>query len=151
MKENLLIFTKLFLVMGILWAFEIVSHYIDSRMFSLVFGILNISRGSFMFIIFILKTSVLQGLKKLFQFKPNQYPMVSDYTSLWRSRNKRGKTSTTSCVAEFWNGWVEYCKGINVNAKSLINQNKIFISRNVFFQNFPVWLVHLHQTEPLYF
>ena len=67
MKENILIFTKLFLIMGILWGFEIVSLHVHSSTFSMLFGILNISRGSFMFIIFILKTSVFNDLRKRFE------------------------------------------------------------------------------------
>ena len=101
MKENLIIFAKLFLVMGILWACEILSQLVDNSMFSLFFGILNISRGSFMFIIFILKTSVINGLKKLVQSKSNQDPIASEYSSRWgRSKKNRRKTETSLCVTE---------------------------------------------------
>ena len=94
-KENLKLFPKLFLLMGILWAFEMVSHHVSSRVFSLVFGILNLSRGSFMFIMFILKTSVLKGLKKRFRSKPNQDTLVSDYTRRRKSTISRKKTETS--------------------------------------------------------
>ena len=101
MKENLSIFTKLFLVMGILWGFEIMSLHINSPIFSLIFGILNISRGSIMFIIFILKTSVLNGLKKVFQAKPNpDEDMLSYNSSRWRSRARSKNTETSACDTE---------------------------------------------------
>ena len=101
MKENFSIFTKLFLLMGILWGFKIISLHVNSPIFSLVFGILNISRGSIMFIIFILKTSVLHGLKKVFQAKPNpDEDMLSHNSSRWRSRVRGKNTETSACDTE---------------------------------------------------
>eukprot|EP00092_Neocalanus_flemingeri_P104693 GFUD01134129.1.p1 GENE.GFUD01134129.1~~GFUD01134129.1.p1 ORF type:complete len:251 (-),score=56.59 GFUD01134129.1:105-758(-) len=98
MRENLTIFTKMFLVMGNLWVFELVSHHVDSHLFSFVFGILNLSRGSFMFIIFILKTSVLNPLKKLFESKQNNDSLMSEYSSCQRS--KTSKTEISFCDTE---------------------------------------------------
>ena len=92
MKENVLIFTKLFLVMGILWGFEILSFHVHSHLFTLIFGILNISRGSFMFIIFILKSSVFSGLKKLVHPQPNPEDMLTYSRGM--------KTETSVCDTE---------------------------------------------------
>ena len=100
LKENISVFTKLFLVMGILWVFEILSLHVHNPLFSLVFGILNISRGSFMFIIFILKTSVLNGLKKLFQSKPIPEENISHNTSRWRSRARGRLYEASVCDTE---------------------------------------------------
>jgi len=98
MKDNALIFTKLFLVMGILWGFEIVSLHVHNSSFSLVFGILNISRGSFMFVIFILKSSVFKGLKELFEPISN----MEERTNLQsRSITTCGKTETSLCDTQF--------------------------------------------------
>ena len=102
MRKNILIFTKLFFVMGILWVFEIVSLQVHNALFSLVFGILNVSRGHFMFIIFILKTSVLNGLKKLFQSNPNCDENLSQNTSQWRSRAKGRKHEASLLQTELW-------------------------------------------------
>ena len=54
-----------------------------------------------MFIIFILKTSVLHGLKKVFQAKPNpDEDMLSYNSSRWRSRARGKNTETSACDTE---------------------------------------------------
>ena len=127
LKENISVFTKLFLVMGILWVFEILSLHVHNPLFSLVFGILNISRGSFMFIIFILKTSVLNGLNKLFQSKPIPEENISHNSSRWRSR-ARGRTYEASvCDTELWGSGIS-CVHVIV---SLIKDCLLYKTRNI--------------------
>ena len=71
-REQMVLYTKLFIVMGISWTFECVHHLVHSdhthtqtrcydyvELFFRLMGCLNLLRGSLIFFIFVCKDSIL--------------------------------------------------------------------------------------------
>ena len=53
--DNLVIFTKLFFVVGILLICELLAPVVKNDMFTIIFSVLNLSRGTAMFLVFCVK------------------------------------------------------------------------------------------------
>ena len=71
------LYTKLFVIMGILWIAECLEHFLkktnvieNSIIFDII-AVVNMLRGFFIFIIFICKKSIWKGLKKLVLKSPD--------------------------------------------------------------------------------
>lgn len=74
---------KLFIVMGITWVFELVSIYVrPSEALWLVFDIINVLQGLWIFFIFVLKDNVWKGLKKKLGYKDVRDASQTHTTSL---------------------------------------------------------------------
>merc|ERR1719186_2553692 len=74
--EQLVLYTKLFLVMGVLWICETIHYYVHSchddnssitptEIFFRIIDAINLLRGFIFFLIFVCKADILKKLRKL--------------------------------------------------------------------------------------